>query len=354
VALLVGGTAVETVETAADGRYRFAQAPAGAQLRIEAGDYGTRDEVIGERSQVDLAMPLAVVTGVVRDAAGLPVAGAAVTAADGRATTNAAADGSFRLTGVAAPVEVLVRAPGYADQRAAVAEANGAAFTLQTEQIKAVYANQGVLSDRARLDRLIEIAETTEVNAIVVDVKQDTIYYDTQVPFFRAVPGMVTPFIDPAAVVAELEAKGIYTIARMVVFKDPVVAEGRPDLAVRDEVSGGLWRDMNDAAWVNAFNEELWVANADLAVELAGFGFDEIQYDYIRFPSDGDLTTADFGPDYSEPARRAAIAGAVGLAAERLEPTGAKFAIDCSRSSRCSGTTRGSGRRWRTWCRWPT
>src|SRR6185436_3093536 len=108
----------------------------------------------------------------------------------------------------------------------------------------------------------------------------------------------------------------------------PVVAEARPDLAVKDEVTGDLWRDMNGAAWVNAFNEELWQANADLGAELATLGFDEVQYDYIRFPSDGDLRTSDFGRDYSEASRRAAIAGAVAVGAERVHAAGANFAVD--------------------------
>ncbi len=127
---------------------------------------------------------------------------------------------------------------------------------------------------------------------------------------------------------AELDERGIYSIARMVVFKDPVVAEGRPDLAVGDDVTGGLWLDMNGTPWVNAFNQELWVANADLGAELAQLGFDEIQYDYIRFPSDGDLRTADFGTEYCEANRRAAITGAVALGSEKVRAAGAQFAID--------------------------
>jgi hypothetical protein len=194
--------------------------------------------------------------------------------------------------------------------------------------IKAVYANLGVLSDPERWNRLIEIADTTEINAIVVDVKQDTIYYDTQVSFYRDIDGMITPLFDPEELLAELDAHGIYSIARMVVFKDPVVAAGRPDLAVLDETTGGLWYDMNGTPWVNAFNQELWQANADLGAELAQLGFDEVQYDYIRFPSDGDLRTADFGDDYSEEARRAAITGAVALGGERVRAAGGVFAID--------------------------
>jgi hypothetical protein len=139
---------------------------------------------------------------------------------------------------------------------------------------------------------------------------------------------MVTPVLDMQAILAQLEERGIYSIARMVVFKDPVVAAGRPDLAVLDEVTGEPWLDMNGTPWVNAFEEELWSANADLGAELAEMGFDEVQYDYIRFPSDGDLRTADFGNDYSEEKRRAAITGAVAIGSERVRAAGANFAID--------------------------
>ncbi len=328
LSLLTDARPGATVAAADDGSFRFSDVPAGARLKIEAGDYGTREEAVGDRTRLDLALPLAVVSGVVRDAAGEQLAGARVATADGGAVATTAADGAFRLVGPTAATELVVSAPGFGDQRLTGVPGTAVEGRLEPVMIRSIYANLGVLTDRARLDRLIEIAETTEINAIVIDVKQDTIYYDTQVPFFRDVPGMVAPSYDPAALVAELKGRGIYTIARMVVFKDPVLAEGRPDLAVRDEVNGGLWRDMNGAAWVNAFNEELWQANAELAVELAGLGFDEIQYDYIRFPSDGDLRTADFGNDYREELRRGAIAGAVGLAAERLRPTGAKFAVD--------------------------
>jgi hypothetical protein len=223
---------------------------------------------------------------------------------------------------------VLISAPGYADQTLTVDASRKVAAALDTEMIKAVYANLGVLSDPERWNRLIEIADTTEINAIVIDVKQDTIYYDTQVPFYRDIDGMITPIFDPRELLAEFDEHGIYSIARMVVFKDPIVAEGRPDLAVRDEVTGGPWLDMNGTPWVNAFNQELWEANADLGAELGQLGFDEVQYDYIRFPSDGDLRTADFGNDYSEESRRAAITGAVALGSEKVRAAGAAFSID--------------------------
>jgi hypothetical protein len=317
----------QTVTTGADGTYEIADVPPGARLTVESPDHAVAEQAI-DKATVDWQLARSVVTGTVRNQAGDSIVAALVSTADGAASTETDAEGAYRLNGLGSATELLFRAPGYAEQRLGIPETFQLDAALEAEQIKAVYANFSTLADPERLGSLIEIAETTEVNAIVIDVKQDTIYYDTQVPFFRDIPDMLTPVIDPAALNEQLHEIGIYTIARVVVFKDPVVAEARPDLAVRDEVTGGSWRDMNGSAWVNAFNEELWAANADLAVELANLGFDEIQYDYIRFPSDGDLRTADFGREYTEAARRTAISGAVALAQERLRPTGAKFSID--------------------------
>lgn len=316
-----------SVVSGADGRFSLDGVPAEGTVRVEAAEYGTVERPLGQASRLDLSLRRNVVAGIVRDTTGAPVAGARIMAADGSAATATGADGAYRLIGAAVP-EVVVQASGFAGQRLAVPASGQVDVLLEAEPIKAVYANLGVLGDPVRWNELIEIANTTEINAIVVDVKQDTIYYDSQVPFFREIPGMVTPVLDLEAILAELEANGIYGIARMVVFKDPLVAEGRPDLAVKDEVTGDLWRDMNGAAWVNAFNEELWRANADLAAELARIGFDEVQYDYIRFPSDGDLRTAEFGNDYTEELRRAAISGAVAMGAEATRANGARFAID--------------------------
>lgn len=343
VSVLTDSGPVESAQTDANGAYRIDDVPAGARLRIEAGDFGVVEEQIGDRTRVDRALKLSVVTGVVADPNGVPISGASVSAPDASVATTTDAAGGYRLLGGDGVSELQIRAAGFADQRLAIPENRQLAVSLQPERTKAIYAPLGVLTDPERFQTLIEIADTTEINAIVVDVKQDTIYYDTQVPFFRDIPGMVQPSYDPAEVLATLEEHGIYAIGRMVVFKDPVVAEGRPDLAVRDEETGELWRDFNGAAWVNAFNDELWQANADLAVEMAELGFDEIQYDYIRFPSDGDLRTADFGPDYSEAARRAAITGAVRLGAEAVRQTDARFAVDLFPIIALQGNDQGIG-----------
>src|SRR5690606_38452301 len=105
--------------------------------------------------------------------------------------------------------------------------------------------------------------------------------------------GAVSPILDVEQRLADMKDRGLYTIARIVVFEDPLLAEMRPDLAIRDSSTGGLWTTWNGLAWVNAHEREVWNYNIALAVEAADLGFDEIQLDYIRFPTDGLLELAD-------------------------------------------------------------
>ncbi|MDQ3673809.1 MAG: putative glycoside hydrolase, partial [Gemmatimonadota bacterium] len=153
------------------------------------------------------------------------------------------------------------------------------------------------------------------------------VYYDTQVPLFVEADA-VRQVYDVSEVLARLEENDIYAIARMVVFQDPLVAESRPDLAVRNEDTGDLWRNEMGVAWVNAFEEELWDANIALATEAVKLGFEEIQYDYVRFPSDGDLGPADFGQEYTAEARETAITEFVKRSSEAIHAVGGKLAVD--------------------------
>ncbi len=319
------GSKVET-QTGKDGTYSFENVPQGATLSIDAGDYGTKEEAVGNRTVADYSFAISTLTGQITDNQGEPVSGAVISAGDARGVTDD--DGEFKLAGVTDGVDVTVGAPGYLDATSPLPAERTLNLALEPIMIKAIYASAFSLADEDEVQRLIDMIDDTELNAIVLDIKEDTIFYDSQVPFFQDVEGMITPKYDVGALVAELRDRDIYTIARMVVFQDPLVAESRPDLAVLDDNTGDLWRNQNGVGWVNAFNEELWDANIDLALEATKFGFDEIQYDYVRFPSDGDLTVADFGREYTEEARVGAITEFMSRSYDAIKPTGAKFAAD--------------------------
>jgi hypothetical protein len=319
------GVTLHASSTATDGSYTFVDVPRDAWLVVDAGAYGTFEETIGQSIVKDFSFELKQARGRVLDAAGNPIQGAIVRS--GSLTAISTGDGTFVIDGVADGATVNIAAAGFADQEAVVANGVIADARLMEHKIKATYADLNLLMEEGGIEQHIEIANTTEINAIVIDIKQDTIYYDSQVEFFREA-GTVSAVYDARALLEKLKDNDIYAIARLVVFQDPLVAEARPDLAVMDSVTGDLWRNELGIAWVSAFNEELWDANIALAVEALELGFDEIQYDYVRFPSDGDLTTAEFGRDYTAEARETAITGFMKQSYEAIHTAGGKLAAD--------------------------
>jgi hypothetical protein len=297
--------------------------------------------VPAESTQANAPADGVVASGKLVDADGKGIADALVVA-DG-VYTRSDDDGTFELKDADVADGVLFNAPGYARQT--IPAGNDLTVEMERLDIKAAYLNGNQAGNEAAVDDLIALINRTELNAVVIDIKEGNVYYDTQVKFFRDADA-VEPTYDVAELVKKFEDAGIYTIARLVVFNDPYVAEAYPELAIQDE-NGGLWRGSDQAAWVNPFNQELWQPNIDLGLEAIGFGFDELQYDYIRFPSDGDLTTADFGAenDYSEEGRVGAIVDFLEMSREQIAPTGAMLAVDIFGIVAIYGDDQGIGQR---------
>ena len=153
--------------------------------------------------------------------------------------------------------------------------------------VRALYVNAWAFGGQ-RLAQLIDLAEGTEVNSFVIDVKDDTGYltYRSDVPTARAI-GANTQLRarDVRVRLARLQAHGIHPIARIVVAKDPLLAARKPEWAIR-HTAGGLWHDRLGFAWVDAFQDSVWIYAAQLAAEAVQLGFAEIQYDYVRFPDE--------------------------------------------------------------------
>jgi hypothetical protein len=266
--------------------------------------------------------------GKVTNAAGEPVKNAWVAAGETFVFTSQ--DGVFLLdAGVAASVkELRVFASGYREQ-VLPAPANGDPLhvTLELHPVKAIYYNPNITRTEADVDRLINLINTTELNAIVIDIKEELVFYDTNVAFFQEA-GTVTPIIDLPALLKKFQDNNIYTIARLVVFKDGLVAEKHPYLGVLDNQTGNLWRDQNGVAWVNPMMHDLWSVNLDLAYEAATLGFNEIQYDYVRFPTDGDMSRVDYGLEPTQDARERSIEKFLKMSHQKLIPTGVKLSAD--------------------------
>lgn len=268
------------------------------------------------------------VAGIVTNKAGEPIPQAWVTDGASWAFTDTA--GAFLFEkGTGAPDATLkFMAPGYLEQ-ATTLPGDGAslAVTLEFQAIKGVYYNPNITKTDEDVDELIRLIDTTELNAVVIDIKEELVFYDTNVQFFRDA-GIVVPILDLDATLKKFQDRGIYTIARLVVFKDGAVAEKFPYLGVKDNITGDLWRDMNGVAWVNPMLHELWDANIELAHEAAMLGFDEIQYDYVRFPTDGDLSRVEYGLPNTQENRQNSVEKFLQRSREALMPTGVRLSAD--------------------------
>ncbi|MBX6723917.1 MAG: hypothetical protein IRY92_11905, partial [Dactylosporangium sp.] len=192
---------------------------------------------------------------------------------------------------------------------------------------RGVYLSGPGAATPAIYDTTIRLIERTELNAVVIDVKEDGhVYFDAQDPFVRSA-GAVHPILkDIREKLADLKARHIYTIARIVVFKDPGLAQAHPEWAVQD-ARGGVWHDSGGQAWMDAYNTETWRYNIAIAKEAAGLGFDEIQFDYVRFPSDGKTSLAQY-PDANGRTRVEVVSGFLQAARAALEPLGVAVSAD--------------------------
>jgi hypothetical protein len=155
------------------------------------------------------------------------------------------------------------------------------------DSVRALYVNGWAAGSRSRMRKLIAIADSTEINAFVIDIKESDTYLthdSTGIELAREIGADGRPASKwLPALVDTLEAHGIYPIARIVVFKDRMLAEKRPDLAIR-HTGGGLWKDEKGKPWVNPYDRTVWDYNIAIAKEALDMGFAEIQWDYVRFP----------------------------------------------------------------------
>ena len=149
--------------------------------------------------------------------------------------------------------------------------------------LRGLYLNAYAAGSKTRLPKLLAIADSTEINAFVIDVKDEKgMRYRTALEQQRQIGGEVT-ISDLKALVDSIEKHGVWTIARIVVFKDPMLSKAKPEWSIKNP-SGGLWMDKAGNTWVSAWDPNVWEYNIQIAEEVLKSGFDEIQFDYIRFP----------------------------------------------------------------------
>jgi nucleoid-associated protein YgaU/peptidoglycan/xylan/chitin deacetylase (PgdA/CDA1 family) len=223
--------------------------------------------------------------------------------------------------------------------------------------IKAVYVTYWAARHAGLRSHAFQLLEETELNAVVIDIKgEDGLLYNT---FTRptitdaetaevlataesadhesvdlswgesvTVPSDYNEIRDFETMMAWLRARGYYIIARIVVFKDNRLVAERPDLAVKDGRTGQPWRDYNEIGWADPFLPEVWEYNAAIAAAAAQQGFNEIQYDYVRFPTDGPTEYAQYAQENTPENRQSALNELLILTRQKLRESSARLAVD--------------------------
>lgn len=183
--------------------------------------------------------------------------------------------------------------------------ATGAVLVLATASLPAaiqapavfrgVYLNESAAGSAARTAQVLDLARSGAANAVVMDIKDwsGNVSYRSILPRVKLYHAGHPTIRDLAGLLRRFHAAGLYCIGRMEVFQDPRLAEARPDLAVQD-ARGGLWQDHQGLKWIDPSAREAWDYNLAIAHEALARGFDEINFDYIRFPSGGELSRMRF------------------------------------------------------------
>lgn len=267
----------------------------GSLLSIRAAGYAAAEYCYNGGSTVDVALRPNTLRGVVRDRVdGRPLAGVEVTLLSAEGVVASAltdVDGRYAFQDLPPSLTFVAAAADYDRFEAPVGPVTKMNVYLQRFEVRGIYMPLGILTSERRVRELIELVERTELNAIVVDVKNDRgwlAYPSAEVKAQQS--GAYQPRVmDIRQFLSLCKEKGIYIIARLVVFKDSTLAAAYPELAVH-RTNGELWIDSEGSAWLDPFLTEVQDYNIAIAKEVALLGFDELQFDYLRFPSDGDVS----------------------------------------------------------------
>ncbi|MEI6296027.1 MAG: putative glycoside hydrolase [bacterium] len=159
------------------------------------------------------------------------------------------------------------------------------------ERVKAIYVSSWVAGTPSFRNKLIKLIDETELNAVIVDVKDSTglISFEVSDPFLKSFDTVEKRISDIEGLLDELHSKNIYVIARIASFQDPELVKKRPNLAVLQKSTGKPWGDRKGMHWVDPGSKDAWEYLVAIGKEAYKIGFDELNFDYIRFPSDGNM-----------------------------------------------------------------
>jgi len=193
--------------------------------------------------------------------------------------------------------------------------------------MRGVHITMALASLEGKVDQYLELTRHG-LNTLELDIKDE----NGEVAFRRPVvalahkAGAARGYYNPYEVAEKVHAQGVYLVGRIVVFEDPALSESLPRYAIRRS-DGGVWHTIAGLGWVNPYNKGVWKYVTDLGEAAAKAGFDEIQFDYVRFPTDGDLSSAVF-PGETKQSKARVITSFLEYASKRLKPLGVRVSAD--------------------------
>lgn len=158
------------------------------------------------------------------------------------------------------------------------------------DYVKGIYLTAYSAGNDEFRSHILEQMKDSRINTVVIDIKDYSGYilYDSQIEEVQNIEAKHNRIHNTENVIKEFHDQGIYVIARQTVFQDPALAKNRPDLAIKTK-NGNTWYDSSGLAWVDPAKTEVWDYNLKIAKEAISLGFDEINFDYMRYPSDGSI-----------------------------------------------------------------
>ena len=238
-------------------------------------------------------------------------------------------DGEFGMSNESG-AETIVDGDTAANPGASTGSVEDAAIVkeLNRVKVKGIYVS-GPMAGTAGMDNLIALVDRTELNALVIDVKNDDGYLtcELDVPLAEQIGSEKHYIKDLPALVQTCKEKNIYLIARVVAFKDPILAEKMPEWSLHNS-DGSIFRDKSGLAWVNPYRKEVWEYLASVGEAAIKAGFDEVQYDYVRFSTDSRMKQVDFGDSTKGRTKTEAISGFTLYASERIHAAGGRISAD--------------------------
>jgi hypothetical protein len=216
--------------------------------------------------------------------------------------------------------------------------------------LRGLYVNRWAVLGQ-RMWELIDLAKRTEVNALVLDVKDDRGYvlYRSNVPLAKQIGADTTMPVSASrirGILDTMRAAGIFPIARIVVAKDPILANAKREWAVQKRSDGTPWLDRDGKPWLDPHQRAVWTYAADLADEAVALGFSEVQFDYVRFPDDPRLVRETKFPLAKGRLRANVIRDQLGYLKERVAKLKVPMAIDVFGLTTTDSTDMGIGQRW--------